>query len=65
MFNRQMRIKLPEPPNTNADPATIRWGDDKAKRKMKAYADKKAYVRPSYITEGDSVIVRWDPSYKK
>ena len=65
MFNRQMHTKLPEPPNPNADPATIRWRDDEAKRKMKAYADKKAYVRPSYITEGDSVIVRWDPSYKK
>ena len=65
MFNRQMRIKLPELPTTNTDPAAIGQHDVAAKRKMKAYADKKAHARPNVITEGSSVIVKRDPSYRK
>ena len=31
--------------------------DDRQKQKMKQYADKKAHVKPSTLTEGDPVLV--------
>ena len=32
--------------------------DDKAKGKIKSYADSKAYVKPSDISVGDTVLVK-------
>ncbi len=37
----------------------------KAKGKMKQYADFRAYVRPSGIQRGDTVVLKCDQSYRK
>lgn len=65
LFNRPVRIKLPEVQTTPHDQADIKWKDAQAKGKMKEYADRKAYVKPSNIRPGDTVLVKRDRSYKK
>ena len=60
-----MRTKLPEAPCNKEDPASIRHRDELAKSKMKRYADDKAYVKRSKLAEGDTVMVKRDPSTKK
>ncbi len=64
-FNRQLRTKLPEVHTDVRDPAKIQETDQNAKGKMKQYADSKAYVRPSGIQRGDTVVLKRDPSYQK
>ena len=39
--------------------------NQKAKRKMKKYADSKAYVKPSRVRPGDTVVLKRDPSHRK
>ena len=65
LFNRPMRTKFPEAPCNKEDPASIRHRDELAKSKMKRYADDKAYVKRSKLAEGDTVMVKRDPSTKK
>ncbi|XP_022807438.1 uncharacterized protein K02A2.6-like [Stylophora pistillata] len=62
LFNRPMRVKIPDIPSSKEDPASIRHRDMLAKEKMKSYADRKAYVKPSNLMTGDKVLVRRDPS---
>ena len=62
LFNRAMRIKVPNVPNPSGDPAAIKHRDQLAKAKMKTYANRRVYVKPSNITTGDKVIVRCNPS---
>lgn len=64
MFNRPMRVTLPEAPLPSKDPASLLRQDSLAKKKMKLYADRKAYVVPSDLKENDTVLVKRDPSYK-
>ncbi|KAK3738181.1 hypothetical protein QZH41_007180 [Actinostola sp. cb2023] len=65
LFGRPMNNKLPEAPRSPPDLKEIRQRDNLAKAKMKAYADAKAYVKPSSISVGDSVLVKRNPSDKK
>ena len=65
MFNRTVRNKLPELPMDSYDQAGIQERDENAKRKMKAYADNKAHLKPQNISVGDTVIVKRDPSPMK
>jgi transposase InsO family protein len=64
-FNRQLRTKLPDVHTNARDPAGIQETDQKAKRKMKKYADSKAYVKPSRVRPGDTVVLKRDPSHRK
>ncbi|CAB4011978.1 Hypothetical predicted protein, partial [Paramuricea clavata] len=64
-FNRQLRTKLPDVHTNARDPAEIQETDQKAKRKMKKYADSKAYVKPSRVRPGDTVVLKRDPSHRK
>ena len=63
--NRPIRAKLPEAPSDKRDPASIGRRDALGKSKMKKFADNKAWVKPSNLSEGDKVIVKRDPSHKK
>ena len=65
LFNRPMRVKLPEAQAQRSDQANIKQKDDQAKQKMKEYADRKNYVKPSDIRVGDTVLVKRDNSYRK
>ena len=62
LFNRPMRIKVPNAPSPSGDPASIKHRDQLAKAKMKTYADRRVYVKPSSIATGDKVLVRRNPS---
>ncbi|PFX13805.1 hypothetical protein AWC38_SpisGene22083 [Stylophora pistillata] len=57
-----MRVKIPDRPSSEEDPAPIRHRVMLAKEKMKSCADQKAYVKPSNLMTGDKVLVRYDPS---
>ena len=61
-----MRVKLPEAQAQaqHSDQANIKQKDDQAKQKMKAYADRKNYIKPSDIRLGDTVLVKRDKSYR-
>lgn len=65
MFNRSLRITLPEVPDPTKDPANIQQADQAAKQKMKQYADRKSYVKPSNLKPGDTVLLKRDKSYNK
>ena len=65
MFNRTVRNKLPELPMDSYDQVGIQERNKNAKRKMKAYANNKAYVKPQNTSVGDTVIVKRDPSRMK
>ncbi|PFX32234.1 Uncharacterized protein K02A2.6 [Stylophora pistillata] len=62
LFNRPVRVKIPDIPSSEEDPASIPHRDMLAKEKMKNNADWKAYVKPSNLMTGDKVLVRRDPS---
>ena len=64
LFNRAIKTKLPEF-NEGQQASTLEANDRRAKKKMKTYADAKAYVRPSQIKEGDTVFVRRDDTRRK
>lgn len=61
LFNRKMKIKLPEipkkPPHTKLD-KKIRLQDQINKKKMKDYADQKRRASDPNIQVGDTVLVR-------
>ena len=63
-FNRAIKTKLPEL-NEGQQESTLKANDRKAKKKMKTYADAKAYVRPSEIKEGDTVFIKCDDTKRK
>ena len=64
LFNRAIKTKLPEF-NKGQQESTLEANDRKAKKRMKTYADTKAYVRPSEFKEGDTVFVRRDDTKRK
>ena len=64
MFGRSMKVKLPEVSSNQPDADLVKQ-DQTAKSKMKEYADKKNYVKPSAIQPGDSVLVRRDDNKRK
>ena len=64
LFNRAIKTKLPEL-NEGQQESTLKANDRKAKKKMKTYADAKAYVRPSEIKEGDTVFIKRDDTKRK
>ena len=47
-----------------AEDFSIRERDTEAKRKIKQYADRKAYVKPNDLRVGDTVIVKSDNTSK-
>ena len=59
-----MKVKLPEPQDTDNSKTPkqrdreIRKKDEKAKKKMKTYADKKRHAAESQIKVGDAVLAR-------
>lgn len=53
----------PPPPKTRD--SSIRDKDDASKRKMKENMDSKRYVEPTNLSEGDMVLAKREPSYKK
>jgi hypothetical protein len=57
-FNHQLRTKLSDVHTNARDPAEIQETDQKAKRKMKKYADSKAYIKPSRVRPGDTVVLK-------
>ncbi|KXJ24314.1 Uncharacterized protein K02A2.6 [Exaiptasia diaphana] len=65
LFNRPMRNKLPSISQPTSGTSNIAQADQRAKEKMKVYADSKIYVKPSNISVGDTVLVKGDPSAKK
>ena len=54
----------PPPPPQTRD-SSIRDKDDASKRKMKENMDSKRYVEPTNLSEGDMVLAKREPSYKK
>ena len=65
LFGRPMKTKLPESLFTPHINPSILVNDQKAKAKMKRYADTKPYVRPSNIVVGDAVFVKRDENKAK
>lgn len=66
MFKRVSRNKLPSVDGVCPQRQDVELRDSYMKSKQKAYADDKAYVKPSPIGVGDTVIVRRDnPSMHK
>src|SRR5664279_966221 len=59
LFNRKVRTKLPEYQLPGDDTNTpLRIQDDKAKHKMKMYADMRNNAKPSDLLIGDTVLVK-------
>ena len=59
LFNRKIQNKLPQMVSTPPDKgAQVQDNDDRAKEKMKKYADVKRRARPSQLKVGDTVLVR-------
>lgn len=62
LFGRNLKTKLPEHHSMQTtqapDDTMIRQNDTSAKARMKAYADKKCFVRPSSIKIDDNVLVK-------
>lgn len=56
--------QIPPPPPKTRD-SSIRDKDDASKRKMKENMDSKRYVEPTNLSEGDMVLAKREPSYKK
>ena len=65
LFNRPMRTKIPQVTPIQSVDRRIRYKDEVSKNKMKEHADKKSYVKPSNLFEGDKVLAKRDPSHKK
>ena len=64
LFGRTIKSRLPRLITPIAEDSSIREHDTKAKRKIKQYADRKAYVKPNDLKVGDTVIVRSDNTSK-
>ena len=58
LMKRAVRNKIPQANNVDPVSEIIRKRDSSQKMKIKAYADKKCYVKPSEINLGDSVLVK-------
>ena len=65
LLNQTVCNKLLELPMDSYDQAGIQGQDKNVKRKMKAYTDNKAYVKPQNILVGDTVIIKRDPLHMK
>ena len=57
LFGRTIKNRLPHLIIPIAEDPSIRERDTEAKRKIKQYADRKAYVKPNDLKVGDTVIV--------
>jgi transposase InsO family protein len=64
LFNRSMKVKLPEIPFVESRPA-MESRDAMAKHAMKTYADNKSYVKVDPLNIGDVVLVKRNPQYSK
>ena len=64
LFGRTIKNRLPHLITPIAEDSSIRERDTKAKRKIKQYADRKAYVKPNDFRVGDTVIVKSDNTSK-
>jgi hypothetical protein len=65
MFGRAPRNKLPSLEFADPQRHDVERYDNLMKQKQKLYADNKAYVKPSTLEIGDSVVVRQDPQMAK
>ena len=63
LFSRPMKTKLPEL-DKPVENRNVELRDKLYKAKMKTYADNKAYVKPSDLKVGDSVLIK-HPSVKR
>ena len=64
LFGRTIKNRLPHLITPIAEDPSIRERDTKAERKIKQYADRKAYVKPNDLRVGDTVIVKSDNTSK-
>ena len=64
LFGRTIKNRLPHLITPIAEDSNIRERDTEAKRKIKQYADRKAYVKPNDLRVGDTVIVKSDNTSK-
>ena len=64
LFGRTITNCLPHLIIPIAEDPSIRERDTEAKRKIKQYADRKAYVKPNDLRVGDTVIVKSDNTSK-
>ena len=64
LFGRTIKNRLPHLITPIAEDPSIRERDTEAKRKIKQYADRKAYVKPNDLRVGDTVIVKSDNTSK-
>ena len=64
LFGRTIKNRLPHLITPIAEHPSIRECDTEAKRKIKQYADRKAYVKPNDLRVGDTVIVKSDNTPK-
>ena len=64
LFGWTIKNRLPHLITPIAEDSSIRQHDTEAKRKIKQYADRKAYVKPNDLRVGDTVIVKSDNTSK-
>ena len=64
LFGRTIKNHLPHLITPIAEDPSIRKRDTEVKRKIKQYADIKAYVKPNDLRVGDTVIVKSDHTSK-
>ena len=64
LFGRTIKNRLPHLITPIAEDPSIRESDTEAKRTIKQYADRKAYVKPNDLRVGDTVIVKSDHTSK-
>ena len=64
LFGRTIKNHLPHLITPIAEDPSIRERDTEAKRKIKQYADRKAYVKSNDLRVGDTVIVKSDNTSK-
>ena len=64
LFDRTIKNRLPHLITPIAEDPSIRERDTEAKRTIKQYADRKAYVKPHDLRVGDIVIVKSDHASK-
>ena len=64
LFGRTIKNFLPHLITPIDEDSSIRERDTEAKRKLKQYADRKAYVKPNDLRVGETVIVKSDNTSK-
>ena len=64
LFGRTIKNRLPHLITPIVENPSIRERDTEAKRTIKQYADRKAYVKPNDLRVGDTVIVKSDHTSK-